>query len=122
MRRGSARLVRFLIVLFPFLIAQNLLGLGLATLLAGIVPAAPVVFSRAMRTYTRLRIGERIRPLINLVASNVPGPPWPLYFAGARLEELHPLGPEEHALYLKSGEVLEMTRGVREVEHWLKYL
>ncbi|MFM8971177.1 MAG: WS/DGAT/MGAT family O-acyltransferase [Actinomycetota bacterium] len=55
--------------------------------------AAPVVFSRAMRAYTRLRIGERIRPLINLVASNVPGPPWPLYFAGARLEELHPLGP-----------------------------
>ena len=37
------------------------------------------------------------------------------------VKELQPLRDEDHALVLKSGEVLEMTRGVREVEHWLKY-
>lgn len=55
--------------------------------------AAPALFSRAMRAYTRLRIAERLRPVINVIASNVPGPPFPLYFAGARLVAIHPLGP-----------------------------
>jgi hypothetical protein len=55
--------------------------------------AAPVLFTRAMRFYTRLRLGERIRPVINVIMSNVPGPPWPLYLAGARLVAIHPMGP-----------------------------
>jgi len=55
--------------------------------------AAPIVFSRAMKMYTNLHVGERFRPVINLVISNVPGPPFPLYFAGARLMAIHPLGP-----------------------------
>ncbi len=55
--------------------------------------AAPVLFSRAMRAYGRMRIGERLRPIINVIVSNVPGPPFPLYLAGAKLVALHPLGP-----------------------------
>jgi diacylglycerol O-acyltransferase / wax synthase len=55
--------------------------------------AAPALFSRALRIYQRLRVGERLRPIINLIVSNVPGPPFPLYFAGAQLVALHPLGP-----------------------------
>lgn len=37
------------------------------------------------------------------------------------VKEIQPLRDDDHALVLKSGEVLEMSRGVREVEHWLKY-
>lgn len=54
---------------------------------------APIIFSRAIRVYGRLRVAERIRPAVNLVVSNVPGPPVAIYFAGARLVALHPLGP-----------------------------
>jgi diacylglycerol O-acyltransferase / wax synthase len=55
--------------------------------------AAPAVFSRAIRLYGRLRLGERMRPAINMIVSNVPGPSFALYLAGARLVSLHPLGP-----------------------------
>jgi hypothetical protein len=37
------------------------------------------------------------------------------------VRELQPLTAGDHAVVLKSGAVLEMSRGVREVEHWLKY-
>jgi WS/DGAT/MGAT family acyltransferase len=54
--------------------------------------AAPVLFSRGMRLYERLLEG-RHPPIINLIVSNVPGPTFPLYCAGARLVSLFPLGP-----------------------------
>ena len=66
---------------------------GPSTLQDWAATAAPALFNRAMRTYTRLRVGERLRPVINLIVSNVPGPPWPLYLAGAQMVALHPLGP-----------------------------
>ncbi|MCA1727537.1 MAG: wax ester/triacylglycerol synthase family O-acyltransferase [Actinobacteria bacterium] len=55
--------------------------------------AAPTTFSLAARVYTGLRLAERHPVAINLVISNVPGPPIPLYFAGSKLTQLYPLGP-----------------------------
>ncbi len=58
--------------------------------------AAPRTFGLAVRTYANLRLAERHPVVHNLVISNVPGPPIPLYFMGARIEALCPLGPVFH--------------------------
>ena len=55
--------------------------------------ATPNMFSLAARLYSGLRLSERHPVVHNLIISNVPGPPVPLYFAGARLVALYPLGP-----------------------------
>lgn len=58
--------------------------------------AAPRTFGLAVRTYANLRLAERHPVVHNLVISNVPGPPVPLYFMGARIDAMHPLGPVFH--------------------------
>jgi WS/DGAT/MGAT family acyltransferase len=55
--------------------------------------AAPTVFSLAARLYARMKLAERHRPVHNLVISNVPGPQFPLYLAGAELIAAYPMGP-----------------------------
>ena len=55
--------------------------------------AAPTTFNLAARFYTRLKIADRHRPIHNLVISNVPGPPFPIYMAGAELVAAYPMGP-----------------------------
>ncbi|MCU1365357.1 MAG: wax ester synthase/diacylglycerol acyltransferase, partial [Ilumatobacteraceae bacterium] len=65
--------------------------------------APPAVAARAMRMYSRLRIADRMNPPFNLVISNVPGPNYPLYSAGAKLEHFYPVSA------LADGQGLNMT-------------
>jgi hypothetical protein len=55
--------------------------------------AAPTTFSLAARVYTAMRVGKRTPPPYNVIISNVPGPTFSLYLAGARVAGLFPLGP-----------------------------
>jgi diacylglycerol O-acyltransferase len=54
---------------------------------------SPVVVAAAARLYVGLHLASRAPAIVNLLVSNVPGPPVPLYFGGARLLGLFPLGP-----------------------------
>jgi WS/DGAT/MGAT family acyltransferase len=51
----------------------------------------PAVFSRAARATFRLSTSSPGRPTWNLVISNVPGPQFPLYMAGAELQANYPV-------------------------------
>jgi diacylglycerol O-acyltransferase / wax synthase len=57
--------------------------------------AAPAVFGVAMRVYASSRLTS-VAPVHNLVVSNVPGPQVPLYFLGAQVKAMYPLGPIFH--------------------------
>jgi len=55
--------------------------------------AAPAMLARGARLYSQLRLADRHPPIHNLVVSNVPGPQFPLFMAGARIVDLYPMGP-----------------------------
>ena len=58
--------------------------------------AAPRTFGLAVRMVSSLGLADSGPVIHNLVISNVPGPPVPLYFIGAKIEGLYPLGPVFH--------------------------
>jgi diacylglycerol O-acyltransferase / wax synthase len=55
--------------------------------------AAPAVAARAARLISRMKVLDRLRPIFNVTISNVPGPPFALYSAGAKMVALYPMGP-----------------------------
>lgn len=55
--------------------------------------AVPALASTAARWASQVRLADHLRPPCNLVVSNVPGPPVPLYLAGARVAAVFPMGP-----------------------------
>lgn len=71
--------------------AHSLLGGGSLSSWAEL--GSPALVSTGARLYSGLGLADHHRPLQNLVISNVPGPPMPLYAAGARVVSAHPHGP-----------------------------
>jgi diacylglycerol O-acyltransferase / wax synthase len=53
----------------------------------------PALLSGVARLYSGTRLADVHPPLHNLVVSSIPGPPVPLYIAGATLEATYPMGP-----------------------------
>jgi WS/DGAT/MGAT family acyltransferase len=70
---------------------ERAVGYGpMATLMAEAMP--PVLAKPMIQLGVRSGILRRLRPG-NLMVSNIPGPSFPLYFAGMELYGLYPLGP-----------------------------
>ena len=72
---------------------ETLKAIGADALTDWVEFAAPAVLGRAARLYSRTKMASRHRPLFNVTISNVPGPPFPLYSAGAALVAHYPMGP-----------------------------
>jgi diacylglycerol O-acyltransferase len=53
----------------------------------------PLPYSAGMRFFSRVHMADRLRPPINVIISNVPGPQQPLFIAGSRLEAILSMGP-----------------------------
>lgn len=60
----------------------------------------PALFARAARVTTSVAARLPGQAPVNVIVSNVPGSPTPLYLAGARLEALYPVSPIAHGIGL----------------------
>ena len=80
---------------------QDALAPGLIGDVVDLIP--PPLFHLGADWWSRARLADRLPPVHNLIVSNVPGSPVPLYLAGARLVGLYPFGP------LMEGTALNVT-------------
>ncbi len=55
--------------------------------------SSPVLFTASTRVYSKYRLSSLHRPLHNVMISNVPGPPMPIYLDGSKLTAAYPMGP-----------------------------
>jgi len=53
----------------------------------------PIAIAIGVRLLTWTHLAERLPPIFNLLVSNVPGSPVPLYLSGAPVTAIYPLGP-----------------------------
>lgn len=58
----------------------------------------PAVMAQAARLYENFSIQDHVSPPFNLVISNVPGPKFPLYLSGARVDAHYPISIPYHGL------------------------
>jgi WS/DGAT/MGAT family acyltransferase len=70
---------------------HHALGDDLLSDLVAVPP--PALLSALVRAYTMLHLDTRLPPIFNVLVSNVPGPPVPLYSGGARLVGAYLVGP-----------------------------
>ena len=57
---------------------------------------APWLLGGLAALYGRSRLADAVKPIMNVVISNVPGPTEPLYAAGARMRTYWPMSIVEH--------------------------
>src|SRR6185369_17459296 len=60
----------------------------------------PWFMSGLASLYGRTRLADRLPPVANVAISNVPGPQFPLYFAGAKLAGFFPVSIPGHGIAL----------------------
>ena len=70
---------------------RSVLGNDLLEKRADVVP--PQLYALAVRTWARTHLADHMRPPVNLVLSNVPGPRQPLHIGQAVLEAIYSVGP-----------------------------
>ncbi|HZR34597.1 MAG TPA: wax ester/triacylglycerol synthase family O-acyltransferase [Nevskia sp.] len=61
---------------------------------------APALMARAARLYQNFIDSDRLKPPVNVLISNIPGPPVPLYLAGAPVLGNYPISIPYHGLAL----------------------
>jgi len=61
---------------------------------------APILLQLVMLVYGRSGLADRLPMPMNVTISNVPGPPMPLYCAGAKVTALHPVSIAAHGAAL----------------------
>jgi WS/DGAT/MGAT family acyltransferase len=60
----------------------------------------PWLMTGLVSLYGRSRLANRLPPIVNVAISNVPGPQFPLYFAGAKLAGFFPVSIPGHGIAL----------------------
>jgi diacylglycerol O-acyltransferase / wax synthase len=53
----------------------------------------PITSTLASNVYSNSDLASRHRPALSFIMSNVPGPSFPVYLAGAEMERAYPMGP-----------------------------
>jgi WS/DGAT/MGAT family acyltransferase len=70
----------------------------------------PLLTSLGVQLYSQWRVADRLQLPFNLIVSNMMGPPVPLYFGGARVEAVYPMGPAGEGMGLNLTVLSNMGR------------